>query len=164
MKTFASVLLFAAFATAKDLPDVIAPVDVTDEDMIEEHVQTDEEYWQKYRDANMWGKQIWGGFYQGLYGSMSDSEPTNDCFGDWIIDDLINLSEFKQSLKTSWMVDMDQASHAAYDIVDLLFLNDKYCHFRHAIWDIKQFCSAEENCKGGDIIDHLQQNAFPLIT
>ena len=164
MKTFASVLLFAAFATAKDLPDVIAPVDVTNEDMIEEHVQTDEEYWQKYRDANMWGKQVWGGFYQGLYGSMSDNEPTNDCFGDWIIDDLMDLSAFKQSLKTSWMVDMDQASRAAYDIVDLLFLNDKYCHFRHAIWDIKQFCSAEENCKGGDIIDHLQQNAFPLIT
>ena len=45
MKTFASIVLFAAFASAKDLPDIIAPVDVTNEVMETEHIQTAEEYW-----------------------------------------------------------------------------------------------------------------------
>ena len=187
MKTFRLSLLFAAFALAEDAPtpsldapenddDVsVAPVNITidvsppidgsiiaDEGL--ELVETDEEYWQKYYNFNRYGKDIWDGFFHGLYGTVSEYEPTVDCFGDWIVDKLVDLSEFKQELRRSWMVDMDRAAAASYDIVDLIFLNDRYCHFRKAIWDIKHFCAVEDNCKGGDILDHLQENAFSLIT
>ncbi len=165
MKTFAATLLFAAIASAKKMPVEEVPVmEIEVVDDVMEHEETDEEYWQKYKDLNLYGKAIWAGFYTGLYGSDADDKPTKDCFGDWIIADLMDLSAFKQELRQTWMVDMDRAAQISYDVVDLMFLNDKYCHFRHTIWDIKQFCAVEANCKGGDIMDNLQKNAFPLIT
>ena len=167
MKTFAIALLFAAYTSAADLPDAVndapAPEDVEDAPVVEPE-ETDEEYWRKYKNFNLYGKAIWAGFFQGLYGSDADNKPTKDCFGNWIVDKLMDLSAFKQELRQSWMVDMDRAAQVSYDVVDLVFLNDKYCHFRQTIWDIKAFCGAEENCHGGDILDNLQKNAFPLIT
>ena len=35
-----------------------------------------------------------------------------------------------------WIVSMDDARVAAYDAVDLVFLNDEYCHFRSVFWDL----------------------------
>ncbi len=168
MKTFAIALLFTAYASAQDMPDILDDAPIPDAEPIDatEEVpeETDEEYWHKYKVFNLYGKAIWAGFFQGLYGTDADNKPTKDCFGNWIVDKLQDLSDFKQELRKSWMVDMDRAAQVSYDVVDLIFLNDKYCHFRQTIWDIKEFCEGEENCHGSDILDNLQKNAFPLIT
>ena len=170
MKTFALSLLFSAFVAAKDtnkskdpVNDIQVPMNITIE-VPTDAKESDEEYWQKYKSFNLYGRDIWNGFYQGLYGSMSDYEPNANCFGDWIVDKLMDLSAFKQELRKSWMVDMDRAAAASYDIVDLIFLNDRYCLFRKTIWDVKAFCAIEENCHSGDILEHIQENAFPLLT
>ena len=102
MKTFAFSLLFAAFVAAKDTDkseaqatDIQVPMNITIE-VPTEAEESDEEYWQKYKNFNLYGRDIWNGFYHGLYGSISDYEPNSSCFGDWIVDKLMDLSEFKQ--------------------------------------------------------------------
>ena len=54
--------------------------------------------------------------------------------------------------------------NAAYDYVDLLFLNDEYCLFRKTWWDVRAFCHQPGNCVMKDVFANLQTNAFSLIT
>ena len=39
-----------------------------------------------------------------------------------------------------WDTTYEQSMQAAYDVVDLIFLNDEYCLFRKAYWDVAAFC------------------------
>lgn len=73
--------------------------------------------------------------------SMTAEKPTSDCFGKWIPESLHEL------VHVGWDVQYDrhhlsytEAETAAYDVVDLLFRNDEYCHFRQTFWDIYDFC------------------------
>ena len=43
-------------------------------------------------------------------------------------------------------VTYDETETAAYDVVDLVFRNDEYCHFRQTFWDVWDFCHIEGNC------------------
>ena len=183
MKTFAvSAILMAAFAAAKDLPttDVDTPeyqeekieeggVDGDDVDMgLEPDLETEEtweEYWARLDDEMLMARLGWQGVYQGLYGIAGEEEaPTDDCFGDWIPDKMKEVSAFRDELKTNWMVDMDMAATAAYDVVDLIFLNDKYCHFRKVLWDVHNFCLYSESCSSDMVFENMQKNAFNIIT
>lgn len=59
----------------------------------------------------------------------------------------------------------EEAKTTGYDIVDLIFMNEEYCHFRSAFEDIFTFCGAEEsNCTSESILDNMQKNAFSMIT
>ena len=62
-----------------------------------------------------------------------------------------------------WDFTYEEAMGTAYNQVDLLFLNDEYCHFRKTFWDVKFFCHEESNCKIGDILANSEANAFSLI-
>ena len=47
--------------------------------------------------------------------------------------------------------------------MDLIFLNDQYCHFRQSIYNIIEFCKHEDRpCEG--IGANLQMNMFGMIT
>ena len=104
--------------------------------------------------------------WQGLYGfAGEDDAPTEDCFGDWIPEKMKELQEFREIVSESWMsATVDQAQTVAYDIVDLLFLNDKYCHFRKAMWDVHNFCLYSESCGSDMVMENMQKNAFNIIT
>ena len=61
-------------------------------------------------------------------------------------------------------VNFDDAATVAYDIVDLAFMNDKYCHFRKVIWDLHDFCWYGTTCSYDMVFDNMQKNAFNIIT
>ena len=95
----------------------------------------------------------------------SVDRPTEDCFGTWIPEKMQDLVRFKDILKDDALhVSMDDAAKAAYDVVDLTFLNDKYCHFRQTWWDIHDYCKESDDCAMGAVFENMQKNAFNIIT
>ena len=164
MKTFTAALLLAAFASAKELPDMDMPIDVAgDSELSQEEIN--KAYWENFNQHMYLLRKLWLGVFQGLYGVSSEVEaPTKECFGTWIPEKMQEIGAFKNALKESWMVDMDMAATAAYDIVDLTFLNDKYCHFRHTMWDLHTYCSQDGACAMSGLLEHMQTNAFSIIT
>ena len=105
--------------------------------------------------------------YLGLFGPTSTIEKIDeDCFGDWIPEDMEFIHNFVHNLfRTPLQVTYEDATQFSYNIVDLMFLNDQYCHFRTAFYDVISFCKQENKpCEGGLILQNLQKNTFGLIT
>lgn len=102
--------------------------------------------------------------FQGFYGmNMKAVKPTEDCFGGWVPESAHELVNFGWDLRYNfWNVTYKETETAAYDVVDLLFRNDEYCHFRQTFWDMYEFCHTGENCQ--DVWGNLQTNAFSIIT
>ena len=104
MKTFASTLLIAAVAFARDLPETDAEV-----------IEADAEYWTEVSNYTAYGKNLWLGVFQGLYGMSSKVErPDDGCFGEWIPEHMEELYEFRtHSGGNLMLVDMDEAKQNA---------------------------------------------------
>ena len=119
----------------------------------------DEEYWNSVSEKNFYYRNMWLGVFSGLYGMSSGVErPTDDCFGDWIEEKMVEVDFIKRKATEEglWAISMEDASKVAYDSVDLVFLNDKYCHFRHTLYDVKYFCSQENSpCTMTTVMDNM---------
>ena len=153
MKTFASVLLIAALAYAKDIPDFA------------EESDEDQAYWQEISNMTAYGKNLWQGVFQGLYGMSSKIDrPDDACFGEWIPGHMKELYEFTHTGESLMLVNVDEAKKNAYNVVDLIFLNDEYCHFRTTFWNVEMFCKESEACDFGTMMENMQKNAFGIIT
>ena len=170
MKTFASVVLMAAVVSAKKskkMPKpVVVPVVVPEPMDIVIETDEDELFWARTTSKNAYGRNLWLGVYSGLYGMSSKIErPDENCFGDWIPSHMKELSDFKQIASEDIMlIDINEAKKVSYDIVDLVFLNDEYCHFRTTYWNIHKFCKSEETCGFSAMMENMQKNAFGIIT
>ena len=167
MKTFASVLLIAAFADAKKhktMPVVVPEPEPVIE--VDPEVIAEQEFWQGIENKNGYGRNLWEGVYQGLYGMSSKVErPDENCFGEWIPSHMHELDEFRQTASESiWMIDVEEAKKVSYDVVDLIFLNDQYCHFRTTYWNVHTFCKESESCDFQSMMENMQKNAFGIIT
>ena len=91
--------------------------------------------------------------------SSGIDRPGEDCFGDWITDKMQELgsTQMKMHDEGIWGVTMEEAQTCAYDTVDLIFLNDQYCHFRHTFWDLRGYCNAEDtNCSLSMALENMQ--------
>ena len=181
MKTFATLCLTAAVVSAWGKHDVIVEPEVVDEtpfvpetvtiEQINEDVE-ENSFWKTIRQDNELSRQLWLGIFNGLYGmSGSVDRPTEDCFGEWIPEKMEQLSQFRAHLHESLFdIDMDEAATASYNMVDLVFLNDRYCHFRQTIYDVKNYCdsasadSEDGVCDFGTVMENAQKNAFSIIT
>ena len=117
-------------------------------------------------EVGFYAKNLWSGCFQGLYGmGRLDERPTEECFGDWIPEKLAEEGRYFNNLRYHmWDTTYESSMQAAYDMVDLIFLNDEYCLFRKAWWDVRAFCHQPGNCHMKDMLGHLQSNAFSLIT
>ena len=122
--------------------------------------------YEKIGGLDFYLKHLWMGCYQGLYGmGHSEDRPTDECFGEWIPEKMKEVSTFYHDLKSNfWTVTYEESMATAYNQIDLLFLNDEYCHFRQTWWDVRAFCHQEGNCVMKDVLTNLQTNAFSLIT
>ena len=157
MKTFASALLFTVAVLGKDLPDDFEPILNDSDDII---------FWNEIRAYNDYSRNAWLGVFQGLYGMGGHVDrPTEECFGTWIPEKMENLYNFAHVVQADAMnIDMDIAAGASYDAVDLMFLNDKYCHFRVTMKDLYQYCAETDSCTMDIMMENLQKNAFNIIT
>ena len=88
--------------------------------------------WNIVRDIVYFMGQTWDGMYLGLYGPSGAAEKIDeDCFGEWIPDDMEFIVDYFYRLgKDFWSITYEDSTQLSYDIVDLIFLNDQYCHFR----------------------------------
>ena len=114
--------------------------------------------WQLTRDITYYAREIWTGMYSGLYGVTAATHTTDpECFGEWIPNDMEFIVHFFHGLgKNIWMATYEDSTQVAYDIVDLLFLNDQYCHFRLAVYDVVTYCELENKpCSPGLILGNL---------
>ena len=158
MKAFAFALAIAAVAYAQD--------DETT-DLIEDQEEIDQLYWERIEERNYYSRNLWLGVYQGLYGMGSHIErPTEQCFGDWIPEKMQHLSSFKKEVKENLLlIEYEEVRSSAYDVIDLMFLNDEYCHFRKAFWDLRNYCIyVEDACSSSTIMENVQKNTLSVIT
>ena len=83
--------------------------------------------------------------------------PTEECFGGWITEKRQEVYSFRSHVTDDfWMVSADEAKVAAYDMVDLVFLNDEYCHFRKTFWNVKSYCKSEDSmCGPTDMMENM---------
>ncbi len=104
--------------------------------------------WETVEDINYFARQVWTGMFQGFYGmSMKAVKPTDDCFGTWVTESMHELVNFGWDMSHDFShVSFMETETAAYDVVDLVFRNDEYCHFRQTFWDVWDFCHIEGNC------------------
>ena len=154
MKRAIAMGLVAAIAIAdEEVTDAAAsPVDGIRLSEKEQHV------FDVTRDVVYFIQQTWEGLYFGLYGPTSTVEKIDDeCFGPWIPDDMEFIYDYFKRLGSDfWSITYDETTQLAYDIVDMIFLNDQYCHFRTSLYDIINFCQLEEQpCKPSLILGNL---------
>ena len=103
-------------------------------------------------------KNMWEGMYMGIYGPTSTIDKIDDdCFGDWIPEDIEFISSYFNKMGKNFLsITYEDSTQLAYNIVDLIFLNDQYCHFRGATYALVDFCKSEEKpCKGSLIAKNL---------
>ena len=181
MKNIALVLLLAGIAVAKELPpteptnepeyddkdaDAATTTDAdatpADDDAGIEPELTPEEqwklYWEQFEDHMLMARMGWQGVYQGLYGIAGEADaPKEDCFGEWMPEDMEFIADYFHRLGHDfWSITYEDTTELSYDIVDLMFLNDQYCHFRQSIYDIISFCRADDKpCKIGTVLQNL---------
>ena len=147
------------------------PIDATDATDEDAGVEPDltpeqewEQYWANFDDRMLMARMGWQGIYQGLYGIAGEEDaPKDDCFGAWIPEKMKEVSAFRGKIKEA-SAGFDDAATVAYDVVDLVFLNDKYCHFRKVFWDLHDFCKYGDTCGSDMVLDNMQKNAFNIIT
>ena len=166
-------LIFAAMAAAAYAQDAdmdLAPVEETTED--EQPPMEVYDFWADVADYTFYTKSVYEGLWQGLYASSRNVEKIDpECFGTWISEDAKDVENFFFTLIDEfWTVSYDLAEHSTYDMVDLVFKNERYCHFRDPLYDVWTFCSQEpladgtEFCSLDDLFRNLQMNAFSLMT
>lgn len=148
MKTFGSALLLVAVASAKKLPTPKSDVPELPTGVMPTIPEADMEYWEGVKSHNWYARNLWLGTFQGLYGMSSGNieRPTEECFGNWIPEKMQDLSALRHQMKDEGLfsVSMDEARSATYDVVDLMYLNDEYCHFRQTFHDMHSYCASDK--------------------
>jgi len=102
-------------------------------------VETEEEKEAKWKDSmttkiqNL--RSIWTGVYSGIYGKKERKngvpKPSEECFGDWIMEDIVGIRNFMKAFKKDMFgISMKDAEFAWYSAGDLMFKNEEVCHFR----------------------------------
>ena len=55
-----------------------------------------------------------------------------------------------------WSITYEDSTQLSYDIVDLIFLNDQYCHFRQSLYDVISFCKSDDKpCAPSLVLQNL---------
>ena len=80
-------------------------------------------------------------------------KPTTDCLGQWIIDDMTKLREFRTAMFTDYFnVPVSQYEEAWFATGDLMFKNFDTCHFKAVMEDVNAYCANQINKKSGDLV------------
>ena len=163
----------------------------------EEDGDKTQEYLDMLTNEILFSKAIWSGIYSGLYSISKKGmvpKPTSECMGDWIVNDINSLREFRNSMLTDYFgVSLDEYKNAWYATGDLMFKNFDACHFKAVMEDVNSYCatkidknsgdlvvpdqykigdeeesSDDDNlvgvCSGGRILSNVQSNVFALVT
>lgn len=122
MRTFAfacAVGVVAARHTSNVTPEPVPEVPAQPEMRQEEPTVSPSQhpYLTRLSKFNFYAMNIWNGCYQGLYGmGRLDDRPSEECFGEWIVNDMIEVNEYLGKLKNNmWEVTYEDSMQAAYD-------------------------------------------------
>ena len=87
-------------------------MDSYDDQITVDSTQTEAEYLVWLTDEILFSKALWNGFYSGVYSKHAKGmvpKPTEDCLGEWITKDIIDLKTFRNSMLTDyWNVSISQ--------------------------------------------------------
>ena len=166
MKNFGRVLATTAviaFAAVNAATETDTTINTTEE------VKKEPDFFDMLQDDSFYARRVWLGLYQGFFGVSTRKaavpKPSEKCFGPWITHEVKGLDKFATALTTDiWSVDFETSRKAAYSVIDLLFQNDEYCHFRDTAFTVYDFCGKPKHCEMDTILDNMSTNAFSLIT
>ena len=101
-------------------------------------------------------------------------KPSEECFGEWIVEDMTAIRSIYHAVFTEfWTTTMEDYEVAWYKTGDLMFKNEDECHFKNVLLDLSTYChistdetdpKAQGNCATGKVLANVQANAFNLIT
>ena len=163
MKNFGTILATTAiisFATV----NAADPVAEQTKEIVKEP-----DFFDTLQDVSFYSRRVWLGLYQGFFGVSTRKaavpKPSEKCFGPWITKEVRGLDKWFNEISTDFMsVEFEVSRKAAYSVIDLLFQNDEYCHFRDTAFTVYNFCGEEKHCEADTILDNMSTNAFSLIT
>lgn len=131
----------------------------------------------------LFGQALWKGLYSGLYAVNKKgmtAKPGKDCLGQWIVEDINHLREFRTDMVTDyWSVGIDEYEKSWFSMGNLMFKNFDECNFKGVMADVHAYCATQVEdetddqnvearmisaCSGRLIMSHMQQNVFGLVT
>lgn len=123
---------------------------------VEGEVDKTLEYLDWLSNEILFSKAIWSGIYSGLYSVSKKGmvpKPSSECLGEWIVDDIVSLREFRNSMFTDYFgVPLEEYKNAWYATGDLMFKNFDACHFKAVMEDVNAYCAAQVDKKSGDLV------------
>ena len=137
----------------------------------------------KISEDLLYAQAAWKGLFSGLYSSSKKGQvekPSEDCLGQWLVDDINHLRQFKHDMATDyWSVTLEEYEDAWFGLGNIMFKNFDECHFKPVLQDLKAYCSIQVEdetdddyveppmisaCSGRLVWSHLQKNMFALVT
>lgn len=106
---------------------------------------------------------MWNGFVRGLYREHTTVVVDQECFGDWVSQNLTHLDDvMSRVFDFQFDITFEEAKEAAVDVVNLFYKNMEYCKFKKVFDDLYNFCGPELTCIDMQIFTNIQQNVFPM--
>lgn len=134
----------------------------------EDPTQTEAEYLVWLTDEILFSKALWSGFYSGVYSKHVSGmvpKPTEDCLGEWITQDIVDLKTFRNSMLTDyWNVSISQYQGAWEAAGDLMFKNFDTCHFKAVMEDVNSYCSQAGGSSASKVDDEWSKYDFDTET
>jgi len=118
---------------------IMDPADDSDDSAVN---QVD--YIQWLSDEILFSRALWSGLYSGIYSTHKSAvaKPSEQCLGDWIVQDMVHLIEFRNNMLTDyWNVPISEYKNAWLASGDLMFKNFDQCHFKAVLEDVNAYCS-----------------------
>jgi hypothetical protein len=111
---------------------------------------------------------LYNGFVRGLYREHQKSIIDEQCFGEWMRNNMTHLNDVMDRIfMMEFNVSYQEAIQSATEVVNLFYLNQNYCS-AFKVWDdLKKNCPGEDlfNCMDTEMImENAKKNMFGLAT
>lgn len=118
--------------------------------------------------ANKVGYNLYNGFVRGLYREHTHTIIDEQCFGNWMKNNMTHLDDvLNKVFNFQFPIPYEEAMKAATDIVNLFYMNQRYCS-AYKVWDdLKAACPEGDflNCLDMEVImENGKKNMFPIMT
>lgn len=123
------------------------------------------DYLELLSEHMLYSRAIWTGLYSGMYSINKKgqvSKPTEECLGDWIIQDIVDIRNFQEAILVDYFhTSISEYEKAWYAAGDLMFKNFDSCHFKSVLEDVNAYCTSDaSSTKKGKVDDEWSKYDF----
>ena len=108
---------------------------------------------------------MWNGFVRGFYKARTHQVVNEECFGDWLNEEVTDIGLFFDDLAAADFsaLTYQRASRVAQEVVDVSFKHNQDCEFTRFYEDLDNFCNVQGKCTGDRITQNLTKNSPAIL-